>query len=400
MIKRLSAESLFCHIIVINTILLVQLIMDELNYKKSVDCLIYLCTCSINNVDVEASKLEHIDLNNLYQVSCKHMLASMVGQILCDFGISTSNFESVIALAQRKAIVLDNEYKLLSTYLESSEIWYMPLKGIILKDLYPRFAMREMADYDILFDFSRAGDVKDIMKNLGFQVKSFGEKNDDDYIKPPVSNFEMHRSLFGNAHDKRFVDYYCDLKTRLVKDDNYDFRYHFTPEDFYIFMIAHEYKHYSSSGTGLRSLIDTYIYLKNYSLDLNYVKNETRKLGISEYEEDNRTLSQKVFTGQQLNEKERVMFDYIVSAGVYGTFSNSVENKLKKEGRKKYFTRRFFGPYKKDDPYRIAFRKKYSTFYKYPVLLPFLPFYRLFKAIKNNPKRIKSEINTLKSQKE
>ena len=85
---------------------------------------------------------------------------------------------------------------------------------------YPSFAAREMCDYDILFDSKRAIDVKSIMESLGFQVKAFGEFKEDVYHKPPVSNIEMHRMLFGEKHDTKLVEYYKDVKSRLLKDEN------------------------------------------------------------------------------------------------------------------------------------------------------------------------------------
>ena len=37
---------------------------------------------------------------------------------------------------------------------------------------------------------------------------------------------------------------------------------HFTDEDFYVFIVAHEYKHFADlGGTGIRNLVDRYVYL-------------------------------------------------------------------------------------------------------------------------------------------
>ncbi len=91
----------------------------------------------------------------------------------------------------------------------------MPLKGTLLKDLYPKTGMREMADSDILFDASRCGDVKRIMKSLGFEIKAYGTDPHDSYLKPPVSNFEMHRKLFDDSFDKRIAEYYKDVNCPL-----------------------------------------------------------------------------------------------------------------------------------------------------------------------------------------
>ena len=371
--------------------------MTDTEYRQSIDILIYLCSCALNKTGIDKDRLANINLDHLYQSAGKHMLSSMTGQILRSAGITSSDFTKAIALSERKTIILDDEYKKITSEFESSQIWYMPLKGHILKEYYPGFAMREMSDVDILYDSSHAEDSKKIMENLGYEVKSFGDKNDDDYIKKPVSNFELHRYLFKKVEQKRFYEYYKDAKDRLlVKDDDNLYGYHFKPEDFYIYMIAHEHKHFNYRGTGLRSLLDTYLFLKNNKLDMDYVSQETDKLGISDFEQKNRALAADLFNGAELSNEEQAMLEYIISSGTFGTFDNKVGNEVKKTGGKvKYILRRLFGPISKKDPYNIYFRKRYSTFYKYPVLLPFLPIYRVFDSIKNRPENIKKEIKAI-----
>lgn len=102
--------------------------------------------------------------------------------------------------------------------LESAGIWYMPLKGSALMDCYPVVGMCEAADCDILIDASREYDVKAIMQGLGFKVEEFGEFHNDEYLKPPLSNFEMHRVLFSDTREKTLCEYYADTKSRLLKD--------------------------------------------------------------------------------------------------------------------------------------------------------------------------------------
>ena len=382
----------------LSDVFILNAFMTDTEYRQSIDIIIYLCSCAINKIEIDKNKLANINIDHLYQSARKHMLSSMIGQILRCAGMSSDDFNKAIALSERKIIILDDEYKKVASEFESSQIWYMPIKGYILKDFYPGFAMREMADVDVLIDSYRAEDAKTIMENLGYQVKSFGEKNDDDYIKKPVSNFELHRHLFYELEEKELFDYYKDVKERLlVKDENNQYGYHFRPEDFYIYLIAHEYKHFNMGGTGLRSLVDTYIFLKRFKLDMKYVSEELNKLEIGDYEENNRSLANKLFTGTPLSDDEQKMFDYIISSGTFGTFEHRVDNKVKQAGGKNiYLLKRFLGPIKNDDPYSISYRKRFSTFYKYPILLPFLPIYRLFDAIKNRPNNIKKEIKAIR----
>lgn len=375
--------------------------MNETEFKASISDVVYLCSCAVNNTAPEQSRLETIDYGLLFDVSSKHQLSSIVGQTLQSVDASDPSFDKAVAAAQRNDILFDNELKIVISKLESEGIWYMPLKGTVLKDLYPRFAMREMCDVDLLFDSSRADDVKRIMESLDFKTVSFGDINDDDYRKPPVLNFEMHRMLFCNRHDRRLYDYYLDVKKKLIKDTDSNYGFHFSPEDFYIFMIAHEFKHYSTGGTGLRSLLDTYVYLNSNQLDMDYVETEISKLRISVFEKQNRVLAIKVFKGESLIDEEQKMFDYIASSGAYGILSHKVVNEIERAGKGKlhYIFYRVFGPISKDDPKREHFRKRYYKFYKYPVLLPFLPIYRLIKSIKRNPKKVSSEVKVLKDYK-
>ena len=88
---------------------------------------------------------------------------------------------------------LEYERKAIFEEFGKNGIWYMPLKGAVLKDYYPLPVMRQMSDNDILFDASRADDVKMIMESLGFTSVYFDTGHQDDYQKAPVSHFEMHR---------------------------------------------------------------------------------------------------------------------------------------------------------------------------------------------------------------
>lgn len=88
--------------------------------------------------------------------------------------------------------------------------------------------------------------------------------------------------LFGSISNERICSYYRDVKNRLKTACGKQYELRFSDEDFYVYMIAHEYKHYSGGGTGLRSLLDTYVYClkKGKTLDWDYISGEIEKLGI------------------------------------------------------------------------------------------------------------------------
>lgn len=375
--------------------------MDKHSYKQNAYYLMYLIRCILNTKTPAKEKLDKMDLSGVFEVAKGHSLTAIAAYALESAGIYVKDFEEEKNKAIRKTIILDAERENVLTELEKAGIWYMPLKGIIIKDLYPQIGMRQMCDNDILFDKTKIKYLKQVMLSLGFKMVHDDFGHDIVFTKPPLSNFEMHTHLFGSGHDEKMNQYYDNVKVKLINNDNYGF--HFSNEDYYIFMIAHTNKHFSRGGTGLRSLVDTYVYLNHYAgkLDMKYIENECEKLGIAEYEKQTRDLSLHLLGGKKLTAGECKMLDYIIFSGTYGTFENVINNKVNKPGdiyfaKLKYIKSRLFVPIRKSDPKYKAYSTRYKWFYANRVRLPLLFFYRLGLALTSRQSRAKAEIKALR----
>ena len=344
--------------------------------------LIYLVSCAVNGRKPDPGRIAGMDMDALYKQANTHLLTAVVAHALETAGVKEERFVKAKKHSALKNAQMDMEMSEVFAELDAAGIWHMPLKGTVLQHIYPVYGMRQMSDHDILFDAKRADDVKKIMEKLGFSVEHFGAGNHDVYHKEPVSNFEMHTSLFGSKHDEKMYKYYTDVKKRLLGDG---YEKHFSPEDFYIYMLAHEYKHYSKGGTGLRSILDVYVYLQKESLDMDYVATETEKLGIAEFEAANRLLAQHLFSGKELTDADKDMLEYVLSSGVYGTMNHRVENRMKEfgGGKIRYMLNRFLVPVSKKNKRYQAMAAYFPFFYKHKILLPLLPFYRVLRGLKN-----------------
>ncbi|MBQ4312285.1 MAG: nucleotidyltransferase family protein [Oscillospiraceae bacterium] len=364
--------------------------MTEEQTRRAAQDLIYLAGCAVDEKKPDLKKVG--DTDAVYAFASRHMLTAAASFALESAGQKDQRSDKAIAKALKRKIIFDMAYAQIKAELEKAGIWYMPLKGTVLQDFYPKAGMREMADHDILFDVDRADDVKAMMESLGFKAEHFGSGNHDCYYKAPVLNFEMHRSLFSTSHDEKLYGYYCDIGRRLIGEGC---EKHFSPEDFYLYMTAHEYKHYSGSGTGLRSLLDTYVYLQKQELDMVYVTAEAEKLGIADFEAANRSLAQHLFSGGALTAAEKEMLGYILSSGTYGTFINSVSNKLRKNrwSKARYMLYRFFVPVSPKNKDYSMFAGEYPFFYKHKILLPLLPLYRTVRGLRSG--RLKTELKAL-----
>ncbi|MBQ6341721.1 MAG: nucleotidyltransferase family protein [Anaerolineaceae bacterium] len=356
--------------------------------------LAYLLGCEVNGVKPDAEQVAMMDLDAVYQEAGRHMLDAAAAMALESAGVRDECSSMRIARSMRKTALFDREKKAVLEKMEENGIWYMPFKGALVKQLYPKYGMREFSDYDILFDSTRRNDLRELMLGLGFSGERVEGGVHDHYFKTPVLNFEMHKILFSLAFDRRIVGYYENVKERLVKDPDNQFGWHFTSEDFYVYILAHAYKHYSNGGTGLRSLLDIYVILKEISPDKKKVSAELEKLGITDFESLFRSLSLDLFSGKELTEDELEMLAYMVSSGTYGTVQNIVSNKISKagggkSGKRRYIFNRFF-PTMEQIEYGNPF------FYKHKILLPFLMPYRLLRGVLKRRAHLIAELKALK----
>ena len=385
---------------------------------KTGEDMLYLITCALHNQTPDKDKVCGMDLTALYRYARRHTLAAITYDALELLGESTGDGlyalakdDTVVSIltkwketrdkALRKNLMLDAARKKLFQYMDAQHIWYMPLKGAILKDLYPRQEMRQMADNDILFDAEYEAAVKDYFVREGYEVISYAKGNHDVYEKEPVYNFEMHTSLFGEAHNEIWAEYYKDIQSKLNKSDNH-FQYSFTDEDFYIYFIVHAFKHFDGCGTGIRYFVDSYVYQNAKNLDWGYIEEELDKLGVLAFEKTFRSVSMKIFgKGEdvsQLSEEEYRMLCDSMFAGTYGNLQSGIgkklhkiqgnEDRITKNTKVKYIIGRLFPP--------MSYYKAYYPFiYKTRIFIPFFVIFRMVRGVLQNGKKLMREVRVV-----
>jgi len=366
--------------------------MEEKAFCRSAYHMIALVCCALKGKKPSAALIGKLDLSALFEVCERHNLTACTAYALESAGVHDRNFTEAKNKAIRKNILLDTERKRILDRLEAEGIWYMPLKGAILKDWYPKLGMRQMSDNDILYDVSARSRIREIMTEMGFSCERYGVGHNDPYHKPPVFNFEMHHILFSAVSDKKIFGYYENIKDKLCRDENKQYAYHFRQEDFYIYVTAHEHKHFIRGGTGVRTLADTYVILQKFGkkYDWDYIHAELRKLGIAEFESQNRALAEKVFSGLQLSKEEKALLRYYIMSGTYGTQTNQFRNNLKEADNSKfrYYLHRLFPP--------LNFVKVYYPFfYRHKWLLPVMWVFRPVKGLFVNREKLRNEFDTL-----
>ena len=215
------------------------------------------------------------------------------------------------------------EVEKLLLLFEANSISCMPLKGYLLKYLYPKPDMRRMTDVDILAKRGQGKEINKLMLAAGFQLDHITTYHDV-YIKKPFVNIELHWTLIGK--NSTYFNYFNKEWERANLREGCSAVYEQSMEAFYIFMIVHLTKHFTSSGTGIRSIMDIWVYMQHYDnlMDWDYVNKELGRLNLYQFACNIKELAKVWFDGEPDNELYNEMTEYIASGSLYGTQKNHV----------------------------------------------------------------------------
>ena len=358
--------------------------------------LVYLLRCALNGEVPDPDRAAGMALGPLHRAARTHMVAAMADMALESAGVHDAAFRHSLSVSLRRTALMDADRAAVYGALDAAGIWYMPLKGSVLKDRYPKYGMREMSDCDILIDAARAKDVREIMASLGFSCDHLGAKKDDGYSRPPVSHFEMHRYLVEENVNARLYDYYRNVDRHLLPDG--PCRRRFSDEDFYIYLIAHASVHEISGGGGLRSLADIWVFLRAAGpLDGEYLARELARAGLADLERRLRQLAEALFGEGAGAAADRDAMERLLASSAYGTVENQVERRTEAlggggKGRLRFIMGRLF-------PNMTIIREVYPFFYRHRLLLPLLELYRLGKGLTVSWPKVRAEIRALMRRK-
>ncbi|MBE5921188.1 MAG: hypothetical protein E7269_00295 [Lachnospiraceae bacterium] len=293
------------------------------------------------------------------------------------------------------------ERDVLCEALTSAGVSILPLKGCLMKEMYPAVEYRYMGDLDILFDVTKDAQVQAILEENGYMAEHVGIQHDDSYSKPPYMHVEMHRSMV--PADSEYFPYYENIFDRAHPLPENPHHYTLSWDDFYIFMLVHLYKHHTEGGSGIRSIMDIYVFLEAHENDLHrdYLAQEFDKLGITDFVTSMEALAKDWFADEQFSEEFAGLTLYILSSGVFGTKDHYIENRLKKyesgarsplAAKLSYFYHRVF-------PGMQVLYLNYPVLKKWKILTPFCWAHRLIYAVVCKRDIVAKEFDGMKEMK-
>ncbi|MGM9553387.1 MAG: nucleotidyltransferase family protein [Faecousia sp.] len=299
--------------------------------------------------------------------------------------------ELAYAAAAREA-VQERELDALLARFEAERIPVLPLKGCILKTLYPKPEMRYMSDVDLLFDAKQAARVREVMQDLGYETVNFEQGDTDFYVSPTRLNYELHRSLRDesfNEGSRRFLE---ALLSSAKPQEGKTYILELPQEAHYAYLLCHFVKHLINGGIGVRQVMDIYICKHGWSLDEKKCGTLLEQLELTEFAATLERLAECWFGGREGDAVTDELGAYIFGSGTFGTDKQRVADRILREQEKNnrvlYVLRRVFLPYKTMCAY-------FPSLKKVPFLLPFYWIFRILRGIFCRNQKLSEEINTV-----
>lgn len=344
--------------------------------------LIRLLFCAISGNE-KADIPENAHWSEIYDLSEKHLITSTVFRAVDSTKCPPDLYLRWKKHTQnnlKKTILFDGERKKITGKMAELGIRYVPLKGILISELYPEYGIREFADNDILVDKGKIDEVARFMEEAGYRC----EKGKVHYAfsRDPVYSFEIHLSLFGQS--RQCYRYFENVIERTQKYQDPGCEYRMTDEDFYLHFLAHFFKHYKEGGGGLRSFADMWL-IREYN-KRNNIHTDAGKTGVAElcdFEKEMTEITESMYSSPQKLTYGDLCF--IMSGGTYGSVENIADREIEKNGKARFMLMKFFPPYS-------LMKLRYPVLKKVPVLLPFYWIVRLATAVFSRRSRIAAGI--------
>lgn len=338
---------------------------------------------------------EDFDFLKGVKIARRHKIEVMFyyGALNCGFGQDEPLMQELFTLVCGN--IAANEQQIYSvkeifSAFDEQEIDYLPLKGVLLKNIYPKPEMRSMGDADILIKTQQYNKIRPIMVKLGYKKVT---ESDHEFIwKKNNINIELHKMLIP-SYNKDYYSYFGDGWS-LAKLKN-GTSYSMTDEDQLIYLFTHFAKHYRDAGIGIKHMTDLWVYRKSKpALDEKYIKKELTALQLYSFYVNIINTLAVWFDGRENDEKTDFITDVIFNSGVYGTRDKHAISEAVKISKStdKVKTRKFF---KLIFPSFQVMRIKYPCLKKAPFLLPIMWIHRILMTILFKGDRIEAQARAI-----
>lgn len=323
------------------------------------------------------------DLQRAVNTAKAHNIAAIVyyGALNCGISGDDPLMQELFSLTCKSMMVSQRQmYEIgrLQEAFEQAGIEYMPLKGTVLKSLYPQPEMRAMGDADILIKLDQYLEIEKIIRCLEYEFDS-----ECDHVfewQKSSLHLELHKKVVPE-HDSDFYQYFGNgwkFANKVVATCRYEMSW----ENFFLYIFVHFTKHYRGAGIGIKHLLDLWVVMNTCpNLNVDYIYGELKKMRLHEFYNNVMDTVKVWFSNQDGNDRTELITDVIFKSGQYGTYEQGIVNRAvlthngsSVKARVANLIRGIFLPFS-------DMKKRYKVLEKFPIFLPIMWIVRWFEIV-------------------
>lgn len=292
---------------------------------------------------------ENIDFEKLFAFGKSHGVENMLYVGLRDLHIDVpeetmQKFKTAYEMQIMVEAIQALELEAISEAFEEAGIDHVPLKGSVIKYLYPMPDYRKSGDIDILIRPEDEAKAEAVMIVLGYSPE---DKEDDSeihraYHKFPNVLVEMHYKL---AYTRSRSYNFCNTiwENVIKKEDKYLCS---MPSEFmYVYLLAHICRHLYKGGAGIKMITDLWVIEKNTSLNKELLERYLAYAKIeSLFNVINEIIEKWYGSRENLSQNANILMGIIFRSGLFGTveIASMITNNDSTENRVSLLWKRIF----------------------------------------------------------
>lgn len=335
--------------------------------------------------DALRADINENSVEKLFELAQRHDIAHLISDALGKNGLSGIGAQEKFQKALMQAIFryanIEHEQSRICDTLEAEGIDYIPLKGALIRELYPEPYMRTSCDIDILVkecDLERAAGA--LAERLSYKKDGGEHYHDISLYSESGVHLELHFNILENTEGiDALLGRVWEYSERA---EGASHRYLETKEFFLFHHIAHMSYHFAGGGCGIRPFLDLYLMREKLEYDEREVERMCSECGIGAFYQGVRALTAVWLEGKTHTELTRLMQSYLLFGGAFGSLDNkiAVEKSSKKMSRARYILSRIFLPYP-------ALKGRYPVLEKHKYLVPVFTVVRWFDILRPSKRR-------------
>ena len=246
--------------------------------RKCHKIIIELLNAAINKKKILYSKKDNINWCEVINEANAHNISGLIYSAIDTE--SFKYFDKKLLERWKKEILLCNVTQIINiestkkviSHLESEGIQVIVLKGLVVREYYPKPELRIMCDADLLIRKEDYDKVKDYLIKSGYICDPIKTPIHEEFYNEHHDKIEIHWKLVNDEYSNNKVcKFNEDIWNRIVEYNFIDLNTHTLGiEDFLMHLCIHMAVHSKYSGFGLRQVYDLGIFIKNKESEIDW----------------------------------------------------------------------------------------------------------------------------------